>query len=820
VFVRSIINWLYPDTAGPDTQLSLRLNQAPEGWQVFLLIVGVIAFAAWIYWRDGKQTASPRFRAFLGLLRASLIAMLIIILAEPVLLATKVETRKSTVIVIVDDSFSMDLAFADVEDGLRKKLQKAMGNATMKVKNDDGKEEQVQAPKLEPKHFKTLTRLDVVSAAMRNADGGTFLDALKQRHDVKVFALAKELSENNDEKAPLDPAAMGVSNNRGGETRIGDCLREAMRKTRGQPLAGVVIITDGRQNAGEDAVQAAQSFRAQRVPVYTVGIGDPSEPRDFEVTFEGPEVILPEDKSQGTAMIRYIGYSNVSNVVVEMRSGDRLVDSKPVTLGKPGEKTAVPLSFSEEKEGTYVYTIKIPIQQGELRNDNNEVSYKFQVVNKKVKVLFVEGQDLPRWEYRYLKNALRRDHTTEVDALLISGDNSFLWDGTDGKEPLQQFPANKKEISEYDVIILGDVSPLFFTKEQVTLLREFVRDGGGFIMIAGERFAPTEYRGPEWAEMLPVVPEATGYVTPEGGYQDENAFQITLTKEGKELAWTHLDAQEGTNREIWEGLPKLYWYYPIQKPKELAVTVAEHPMDRTPAGKKRPLIVTMNYGAGQSMFIAVDSLWRWRKGVGDRYHYRFYSQAIRSLSKAKRLGQKRFQLGTDRAVVPIGNKVKLTADVRDPDYKAVTTDTVTVHARSPKGEEFTIPIKRLRDRSGSYDGDFFPLVQGEYTIWFKDESQGDMKFAETTFKVEKPQLEFENPRLDEELLRNIAKASGEQGEYVYIDAMKSIPPKIMSREERIPRERVLDLWDNWLIFAIFTGLITAEWMLRKRGKMI
>ena len=114
--MQSIINWLFPDTAGPDTQFSLRLNQAPEGWQVFLLIVGVIAFAVWVYWRDGKMTASPRFRAMLGVLRASLIALIIIILTQPVLLATKIETRKSTVVVIVDDSFSMDLSSGKVNE--------------------------------------------------------------------------------------------------------------------------------------------------------------------------------------------------------------------------------------------------------------------------------------------------------------------------------------------------------------------------------------------------------------------------------------------------------------------------------------------------------------------------------------------------------------------------------------------------------------------------------------------------------------------------------------------------------------------------------
>ena len=30
----------------------------------------------------------------------------------------------------------------------------------------------------------------------------------------------------------------------------------------------------------------------------------------------------------------------------------------------------------------------------------------------------------------------------------------------------------------------------------------------------------------------------------------------------------------------------------------------------------------------------------------------------------------------------------------------------------------------------------------------------------------------------------------------------------------------IDLWDNWAVFALFTLLITMEWILRKVGRMI
>jgi len=822
--VREFLRWLLNadgSALSPDAELSLRFNAQPEGWLVFLMVVGVIAFAIWVYRRDGRNTASPIFRTILGVLRAAIIALAIFILTEPVLLATKIETRRSVVVVMIDDSFSMDLAFADAEEALRKKISAAMGNATVELRLADGKKETLVASKIEAQQFKYVTRLDVVSAALRNsaAGGKSFLETLGEQHDIKFVTFSKTSANTTDAGKPIDPKILLASSARGGETRIGDSLRTAVKELRGQPLAGVVLISDGRQKGGEDAIQAAQTLRTQRVPVYAVGVGDPSEPKDFEVTVEGPDMILPDDQSEVTALIRYKGYTGVPSIRVELLNGTQVIATEEVKLGRAGEKLPVPMRFKESKPGKYTYTIRIPEQQGELRAENNVATYNFQVVDKKVKVLFVEGQDLPRWEYRYLKNALRRDHTTEVDVLLSSADGTFLWDGTEGKTPLEQFPVSKKEISEYDVLMIGDVNPVIFTAEQTNLVRDFVREGGGMIMIAGERFAPAEYNSGAWAEMLPIVPQRSAYQPPEGGFQDQ--FPVELSTEGRRLAWTHMDSDEAVNREIWENLPRLFWYFPVKKKKELATTVAVHPFDKDESGEKMPLIVTMPYGSGRTMYIGTDSLWRWRRGLGDRYHYRFYNQAIRHLSMAKRLGgQRRFYLGTDRNVVALGDRVIVNAVLKDENYRELTTEKAIVSAKAPSGEDFLIELQRLRDRPGNYEGSFFPTLQGDFTMWLKDDQQPDVRNAELSLKVEKPQLEYENPRLDKETLENVARAAGEGGGYFEIDKLNDIPPKVRAVKLEIPREIAFDLWSNWLVFAVFTVLITLEWVLRKRGRMV
>ena len=71
------------------------------------------------------------------------------------------------------------------------------------------------------------------------------------------------------------------------------------------------------------------------------------------------------------------------------------------------------------------------------------------------------------------------------------------------------------ELFAYDAMILDDVEAAFFTRDQLSLLQQFVSQrGGGFLMLGGqESFDAGEYRHTPIAEMLPVYvdrPESRG----------------------------------------------------------------------------------------------------------------------------------------------------------------------------------------------------------------------------------------------------------------------------------------------------------------------
>ena len=88
-----------------------------------------------------------------------------------------------------------------------------------------------------------------------------------------------------------------------------------------------------------------------------------------------------------------------------------------------------------------------------LLADNNRLIAPISIREEKLRVLLVES--VPRWEYRYLRNALLRDPGVELSCLLFHPGLNKVGGGN--KDYIKQFPAGLDELSKFDVVFLGDV---------------------------------------------------------------------------------------------------------------------------------------------------------------------------------------------------------------------------------------------------------------------------------------------------------------------------------------------------------------------------
>ena len=69
-----------------------------------------------------------------------------------------------------------------------------------------------------------------------------------------------------------------------------------------------------------------------------------------------------------------------------------------------------------------------------------------------------------------------------------------------------------------------------------------------------------------------------------------------------------------------------------------AEVLAVHSTLRNAAGRV-PLLAIRPYGQGEVLFMGTDAAWRWRRGVEDRFHYRFWGQVVRWMAHKRHMAQ-------------------------------------------------------------------------------------------------------------------------------------------------------------------------------------
>ena len=222
-----------------------------------------------------------------------------------------------------------------------------------------------------------------------------------------------------------------------------------------------------------------------------------------------------------------------------------------------------------------------------------------------LRVLFVEGQ--PRWEYRYLKNALLRRRQVSLQCLLLSADPEFVQEHTPGLAALTGLPRGEA-LEWYDALILGDLDARDpAVREWLEEVERVVSRGAGLLVIAGEH---QDWRETTLEELLPVAPTGTWAEAAGGG------LRPVRTPEGLKDPALVLDPAR--DDAVWEALPPFGGHYPALAAPGAQVLLA------TPGDAPAPLLATRRAGLGRVAWLGVDEVWRWRAGEGDRWFARLY----------------------------------------------------------------------------------------------------------------------------------------------------------------------------------------------------
>jgi uncharacterized membrane protein len=630
----------------------------------------------------------------------------------------------------------------------------------------------------------------------------------------------------------ITPAVLAINELKpvGDSTQVLPSILTTLQDLQGQRVAGVVLLTDGRDTPAHNIAEGLDALKNYGVKVYPVAVGSEKQPKNIEVqSIELDDVAFRGDIVNVTGMVRGTGYEPnhpVRVVLKDKKTGALLLnrDGKPAetTVTLPDDKpVAVELQWQTTEIGNKEIVFQAITQPGELDDSDNSREALVSVLDAKIAVLFVDGY--PRWDYRYLKNALIRDKTVQVSCLLASADFNFLQEGNKplpsaGKNIAGHFPDTLEQLMEYDVVVLGDVDPRYFSDNQLQLINEFVTRGGGFEMVAGERFAPQAYRNTPIEPLLPITLAHVEITDP--SVPITQGFRPVVTKVGETTNLFRFFADRVKNQEfIAHQIPELFWYCRgVTAKPSVGEVLAEHPTDIGPDGHKAPLLVAGRFG-GRTLFSAIDDSWRWRFYTDEPVFDTYWVQQLRYLARNRKIGQRRLTMTADQPVYELGGQVRLMLRVIDPTLARQLPDQIRVEVRDSGGQPVRMENLVRQDGGGGevYAGSFTADKVGKFTVHLPPIVTG-VDMMETPIEVTLPKLELVDPRVDRLQLSRLASET--LGKTIELPNAATELAAIPSAAKMLPIVNGQPLWDAPVTMVVFVLLIGGEWVVRKLNGMV
>lgn len=660
-----------------------------------------------------------------------------------------------------------------------------------------------------PREKPTVAILWDDSASMSTADvtgGGSATRPISRRDSIRPIQ-RRDTWQSLEQQLAIQLQAFGTEDPQHGSD-LHAALTQVLEQT--SNLRGVVLVSDGDWNTGPAPVQAAMQYRLREIPVFTVPVGSRTRLPDVELLSLDAPTFGVAGKAVRIPFTIDSALAREFTTTVTLRSSDGDQVTKEVSVAAMG-RTNDWILWKPAAVGDYTLTLDVPRHPDELLANNNQLTAPIAIREEKLKVLVVESY--PRWEYRYLRNALSRDPGVEVACLLFHPDLGKVGGGN--KDYIKQFPAGLDELSTYDVVFLGDVGldDNQLTSEQCRLLKGLVeRQASGLVFMPGWQGRQFSLIDTPLEELYPVLLDPTQ----PGGWGSRRPGQFELTESGRRSLLTRLADTQDENAQVWEDLPGFQWYAPVLRAKAGGEVLAVH-QDMSNQYGRLPLLVTRTYGAGKVLFMGTDGAWRWRKGVEDKYHYRFWGQVVRWMAYQRNMAKgesMRLYYAPDQPQVR--QTLALSANVMDARGEPLPTGTVVAKITSPAGRTETIRLTSTGDEWGQFHGSFTAREPGKHEVILA--CQETASTLETSFFVQGGAREQVGRPARPEVLEELARVT--RGRVLHPDRLDQMVQSLAAIPEPPPAVRRIQLWSHPLLGGLVVVLLGVFWIGRKAVGLI
>lgn len=737
-----------PELVDQPWQVVFRLQ--PPNWVLCLILVACMLVAGWGY----AQLRGARLtRIALAATRCLALLVVVALGLQPVVEWPRERQEPDHVVILVDRSRSLMVRDERGVDGERQ-----------------SREERVRAALKDP-----------------------VWERIQASHPLHWFGFSGTITSLGDPATP--PPATGS------RTLFWASLQQAMRSMEGRLVGSVVILSDGRsQDAIDPAVVAM--LRREGVSVFAMPLGDPQGSADRSIVeVEHPQRAFARDQVPVHVTVSAPG---PVQVVLRDRASGQVLDRAEARPDPEGRLRAS-LTGRHAGQGNMQWEVALDPVGGDADPGNDQRTIDILSIDRPIRVLYLDGR--PRWEFRYLRNILLREEGMESSIMLLSADRDFAQEGT---APLARLPATADELAPFDVIMIGDVPSGSLDAARQRIIREQVaRRGSGLIWIGGERSMPASWEGAPLEDLLPLRGslDLPRWDEPVLLQPSTEASRLGLLMLGS--AQSPWPEELGAQAESWA---RLEWAQRIDaahlKPTaEIWATAHRVKSDGTSEPTSIPLMLSMRYGAGTSVYVATDETWRWRYGRGETLQERFWVPMIRHLARlGLRTDPGQTSLAVDPSTCATGQPVRVSVEGGG----RILVDEVVVEARWKEG----VDVREIRLRAegdGRFGATWAPEREGAWTFRITQPRLDGTD--EASLQVRSEDAEARDTTPDHGTLSILARDSG--GATLPLTEIGSLDRRLPMKAVTIRQPIQMPLWDRWIVYAVVAGLLAIEWLGRR-----
>lgn len=630
------------------------------------------------------------------------------------------------------------------------------------------------------------------------------------------------------------------------ETRMGDAIKAVLDREQGSPLAAIVVVTDGRSNAGLDPRSLVLSAQNARVPLMFVGVGSEKNPPNMRVVeVDAPQRIYPGDKFSMNVLLQSTGFDG-QPVTVQVTAGPKnsnptgfsIESEQTVTIESEDDLTTATFELDPKSVGEWTYLVKVVPLSGDVDERDDSQTTEIAVIERKNRVLIFAGG--PTREYQFVRNLLFRDRDVESHVLLQTGRAGI---SQEAQRIITEFPADRPALAQYDAVLAFDADWTKVSDAQVQALEQWVAEqAGGLFLVAGTVEMPkwlSRSSGGERSSVLrslsPVTLLQTGSrVLSSGRIESEKAWPIKLTTDGLQSDFLWLSDDPATSAKLWDEFEGVYSYNAAYELKPGAKKLAVF-NDPTSAdeGNLPIYLASQFYGAGRVVYQGGGELWRLRE-LGDTYFDRYYTKLVRWISTGRLLmDSDRGVLLVDRETALIGDQVTVRAVLKDQRFQPLLQSEVVARLLDPQKRNLPLVLRPLSGgaQPGVYNGQFPVQAAGEYTLQLQLGGLASDEVLTASVKARVPAVEMQRAERNDELLLPLATQSG--GRY-FKGAESAItlteatrrtaltsaiePQDQISFLPGVPNRRFQLRWLGWLM-ALIAGCLSIEWFARRLHRL-